>query len=240
MRLQLVKAMPATLISIMLMQIVHAAEFIESFPPIEGFLQKETTHIWSGTYLGASLRHGSEESQATGFANLVFDLNGDGFRTLTQPASVSTSHNGFVGGVFAGYNHQFENNIVVGFEVGSERTEWATWLSNAGPRVGFAKDRALLFAEGGLGFQHTNSASAESETFGGYFVGAGVDYALTDRVFVGLKYNHFKFFGGEVNLPASQFNDTGLPFPLSSGSSAVLNFEKYELQTLGLRIGMKF
>ncbi|MEM8541295.1 MAG: outer membrane beta-barrel protein [Pseudomonadota bacterium] len=217
-----------------------AADPMELLPTAPMFQTEDPQPLWSGPYLGATLRYGNEETQADGTANLIFDLNGDGFAFQSTSETVYTSHNGLVGGVFAGYNHQFESDWVLGFEIGMERTEWNSWLGTASPRLGYAKGRALLFAEGGYAFQRTDLESAEPSTFGGYHFGAGVDLALTDRVFLGLKYNQFHFFGADVNLPASLFNDTGWQYPLTESSSAIFNFEKYTLQTLSVRFGRKF
>ncbi|AVA25185.1 outer membrane domain-containing protein (plasmid) [Rhizobium sp. NXC24] len=116
-----------------------------------------------------------------------------------------------VGG-FIGYNWQFENNVVLGLE-GDLNYNWNKDTIAPGidvgtdidgsvrARLGYAFDRALIYATGGWeatrGFIDTGSK--DTKTFNGWTVGAGVDYAFTDRVFGRLEYRYTDFGDKDIN-----------------------------------------
>jgi outer membrane immunogenic protein len=117
-------------------------------------------------------------------------------------------------GLFAGYNHQFNNNVVLGIDANVDYN-WndttmssvfgdvdgkAEWQGSVRGRLGYAVDRALIYVAAGYVGTRAEADNATlgsaSETFHGYTVGAGVDYALTDRVFGRLDYR-FNDFGSK-------------------------------------------
>lgn len=98
-------------------------------------------------------------------------------------------------GGFAGYNHQTASGLVYGGEVavsmGEQQFEWNAsevydmTIMDAKARVGMAAGNALIFASAGF-----STASYESNGWGdyeatGYNYGVGIDYLVTDSVFIG-------------------------------------------------------
>lgn len=167
--------------------------------PVEQELQPVFT--WSGGYVG--LQGGGT------WANADFD-NGAG--TLDE------DFNGGILGGFVGANMQ-SGNIVYGIEgdlsynwnsntytiFGSE-TEVGTDVSGSvRGRLGYAMDNALIYATGGWaaarGYVDVAGAGEESETFNGFTVGAGVDYAFTDSLFGRAEYRYNNF--GDKNFGAT-------------------------------------
>lgn len=122
----------------------------------------------------------------------------------------TTARERFVG-AFAGYQQQLSNNVVLGIEgsvrygldktrydfpgVGSEI--WTDWGGTIRARVGYAFDRALIYATGGWGVQRnwvdSTVIGKDSDTQGGYVLGLGVEYALSDKVFGRLEYQYADF-----------------------------------------------
>jgi outer membrane immunogenic protein len=126
---------------------------------------------------------------------------------------------GLVGGTF-GYNYQFSNNVVIGFEndiswtnsrgtasyiapftSGDTAQTSQSWLYTARGRLGFAWNRWMVFGTGGVAFtdegmQLCNLAfgcGSQSKTVAGWTAGGGVEYAFTDNWSAKLEYLHNDF-----------------------------------------------
>ncbi len=169
---------------------------------------------WTGFYVGVQAGYAWGDSSGrmttpTGF--LPFKQDGD--------------FDGFVGGAHAGYNFQF-GSIVAGFEADIEGTGINGGFGRISPttgstnlaesditvqgslraRLGFAFDRALIYATGGLAFANfetdyafldtttggTDTASFE-DTEWGWTLGAGVEYAFTNNLTARLEYRYSQF-----------------------------------------------
>jgi outer membrane immunogenic protein len=113
-------------------------------------------------------------------------------------------------------------------------------IRDIGPRVGFAKDKWLAYATGGFAQARINTWGTifpplalgtppqtppvspqnrfqeGSATHDGWFVGGGVDYALSNNVFIGFQYKHYEF-GSETEFTST----AGI---VGSGSSATQSF----------------
>lgn len=111
---------------------------------------------------------------------------------------------GFLGGVYVGYNYQFTNNVVLGVEadVGMGGLDFdpsdldfnsytaldVRAAGNLRARLGYAMDRALFYVAGGAAIasvklDDTDSGwSDDTNTYVGWTIGAGVDYAITDNL----------------------------------------------------------
>lgn len=127
---------------------------------------------WTGAYVGANV----------------------GYTWANQAAGAGKDHDGVVGGVFAGYNYQMPNNIVVGGEgevAYGGADPLATWTGAVRGRAGYAFDNILVYGTvGGLvgqGEMKTGSGS-ETRTHVGYQVGAGIEAALTTNVTARAEY----------------------------------------------------
>jgi outer membrane immunogenic protein len=127
-------------------------------------------------------------------------------------------------GVFGGYNYQFANRFVIGAEadfgkssaqVSNEIYDNDSSLAKYGAfgsvrgRVGYAFDRALLFATAGVGFANISNDIQKGRNAGeqvvwddqvraGLAVGGGIEYAFTDHLFGRGEYTYTDY--GNVTL----------------------------------------
>jgi outer membrane immunogenic protein len=140
---------------------------------------------WSGPYVGAQLGYGDIDSNGGG-------LDGDGW----------------LGGVHAGYRWDW-GTFVAGAELDYDTAE----IDLGSPEVGTLDDVARLKLMAGTEFGRSlvygtlGAAYADASVGGldlsdnGYFLGAGVDFAVSDRWSVGGELLHHKF---------DDFDDTGV------------------------------
>ncbi|PIE06419.1 MAG: hypothetical protein CSA74_12610 [Rhodobacterales bacterium] len=143
------------------------------------------TTDWSGFYLGA----------AGGW------LDGE----LTPPEGAAWNEfefDGFTYGGFVGYNYQLDSGLVLGGELAFGMGEMEIGDDDGAPtfdvttvdlkaRVGFAADRALVYGFGGYTMVKADEFSANPNRDwdgDGYVFGGGVDFLVTDNIFVGAEY----------------------------------------------------
>ena len=168
---------------------------------------------WSGFYAGASA--GGQSSKAA-FNDVV---NGTG---TVDKGDLNGS--GFIGGGQIGYNIQ-RGNLVFGVEsdlgdLDNSVSKKATMQPNntvlthstsgglygdITGRVGYAFDKALVYAKGGYAFvnvddkvssytdANNHSNGSVSGTNSGWTLGAGVEYLVTPAWSVKAEYQHFEF-----------------------------------------------
>lgn len=172
--------------------------------------------VWTGGYVGL---HG-------GYAwlNGAVDV-----ATAERPFDIDGFDNGLLG-VHAGYNWQLGGGFVGGIEADISHA-WTrrdllvtvsvpdfppmdipveagtNWQGSARLRAGYAMDRTLFFATGGVGFANTYvkmQAYDESKTFLGWTVGAGIEHAFTDNWIGRLEYRYADFgsqtFPGDIKI----------------------------------------
>jgi len=177
---------------------------------------------WTGGYIGL------QAGYAWGNGN-VDQIGGPGF--------IDTDPDGFLGGVYAGYNYQMSNNIVIGAELdvvyanvdgsgqvflapgvpaGASATEELNWSGAARLRLGYAADRFLPYIAGGVAFgdidiSNDNGPGSFGDTFTGWTIGVGLDYAMTDNLLLRAEYRYtdfgsesFEDFGSEVDLKTNE------------------------------------
>ena len=151
---------------------------------------------WTGFYVGASaglIAQGTTGTDETGFwfnAGDRYDITGYGG----------------IFGVNVGYNYQFAGNWVIGLEADFSGSTLDTSFTSADflglksklsslgtvrGRIGYAFDRALLYATGGFAYGHVeNSAfdstapsynSSTSDWRTGWTAGAGIEYAFLNN-----------------------------------------------------------
>ncbi len=165
---------------------------------------------WTGAYIGLN----------GGYAWTNAELSAGG-------PSVNEGFDGGLIGVRAGYNWQMENNFVGGIEVDIDHL-WnensymignfaanagMDWQGSARIRIGYALDRTLLFATGGVAIANAyvefpGVGIHESETFTGWTVGAGIEHAFTDNWIGSLEYRYVDYgskdFGTPVDMDLTQ------------------------------------
>lgn len=159
---------------------------------------------WTGRYVGISVGYGWMEGyfEPPGYAPAEDVLGG------RMP------------GGFAGFSTQFENNVVLGIEGDLEYniqeatitstfgtfTGGADWQGSARLRLGYAFDRLLVYTTGGWAATHLQAdyqgLAKATGSFHGYTIGAGMDYAVTDRVFARIDYRYNDFGNGELDFGA--------------------------------------
>ena len=169
-------------------------------PPPPPILSPAPVWSWNGLYVGLN---------AGGFIN-------DTKLTTAVASGTETGGGALVGGTL-GYNWQFANNFVLGVEtdIGYRSAPTVStgftassatrdgYFGTARARLGMTFDRALLYATGGLaygnaiapnallmpGFGYFGARSGNNGgTMVGWTVGAGAEYAITDRVSLKAEY----------------------------------------------------
>ncbi|CAD7046033.1 porin family protein [Pseudorhizobium halotolerans] len=170
-----------------------AADAVEYVPEAPAAVEMPAAFSWSGPYLGVHGGYGWGSADVDG----VGDGDFDGGRF----------------GAFAGYNWEVSNGFVAGIE-GDLNYDWneeeivagvdgQTGLSGSvRGRVGFAMDRALIYAAGGWTATNVEvdggALGSESDTLHGWTLGAGVDYAFTDNMFGRLEYRYNDYSEGDL------------------------------------------
>lgn len=153
---------------------------------------------WNGAYIGV-YKGGT-------WVNGDFRVPGD---------SAHEDFNGFTLGKFVGYNYMYDN-ILIGAEgditytwnenhyraFGQRNDVGTDWGGSLRGRLGYAFDRTLVFATGGWamtrGFVDTPNGDGD-RTFHGWTLGAGVDWAVMDDVFVRAEYRFTDFNNKNIN-----------------------------------------
>ncbi|CAN7268842.1 outer membrane protein [Rhizobium sp. LjRoot254] len=176
-----------------------AADMVEA-PPEPVATEVVTAFDWSGAYIGI---------QAGGsWLNGEFSADGD---------SADQDFNGGFVGKFIGYNFTFDN-FVIGAEgdinynwndnnyrVGGVRGDVGTdWSGSLRARLGYSFDRVLIYVTGGWAMTnaHVDQTPGKNwdRNFNGWTIGKGIDYAVTDNVFVRAEYRYTDYsdrnFGG--------------------------------------------
>jgi len=173
---------------------------------------------WTGFYLGVH----------AGAAIVDGDYSYQGY-------GVSDDNTGFLGGVQAGYNWQFDN-IVIGAQTDFAYTSAKTsddyvgaenkleWLGSTTARVGYAFDNFLVYGKGGVAYgqskiQDTVYNESDSKWHVGWTAGVGAEYAFTQNITGLLEYNY-------VDLGSKDYFDNNVSADLTSNViKAGLNYK---------------
>lgn len=136
--------------------------------------------------------------------------------------------------VFAGYQEQLNNNVVLGLEgditytgdnaktfnifdatdtyIGQEKIS-TDWSGSIRARVGYAFDNLLLYTTAGyvatrvVDKANTTAATGTfHEYFQGVTIGAGADYAFTENLFGRAEYRYNKFFEKQFGSLEEEFS----------------------------------
>jgi outer membrane immunogenic protein len=191
-------------------------------PPVYAPAPPIPVFTWTGVYVGvqAGYEFGRDSAFATGTA-AAGPLAGVGL------ASASRRENGFIGGAHIGYNFGglLGSGIVFGIEGDVDGTSAKANYNLGGinvvtrdqiqgsvrGRLGFAVDRTLFYATGGVAFGGLRNTYLNTVTGGidtrdhtrvGYTVGGGVEYAVTNNWSVRAEYRYTDF-GTYTDVPAS-------------------------------------
>lgn len=185
---------------------VHAADAVTTEPAHEitpsGF-------SWTGGYVGVQAGYlwGSTEIAFPEVPVFYSDPDPDGF----------------LGGIYAGYNYQFANGFIAGLEgdfalstadgvdtlwddIGSLPDEtWDSdidWTAAIRARAGYAIDtRTMVYGAGGVAFAGAKAVVSDlgvvreeiSDTLVGWTVGVGAEHAFTDKLIARAEYRYSDF-----------------------------------------------
>jgi len=168
------------------------------------------TFTWNGGYIGGQVGYGWGKSR--------FVDNRYGWDEI-EP-------NGFLGGLYAGYNFDLGNNLILGIDGditynnlddsnsqtytngSSDYLESALrWSGAVRGRAGYAFDRFLPYIAGGVAFGNIENTfednrffASHRQTLTGWTAGAGVDYAATDNLVLRLEYRYTDYGNDDFDL----------------------------------------
>ena len=173
----------------------HAADAV-----VEDVIILDSAYNWSGVYVGATVGYGWADTNVTDLDFYSFSSFGD--------TEFDFDSDGILGGVFVGANWQ-SGNFVYGVEADISATDIENtventmipgsgesfsnnidWFGTIRGRLGYAMDRTLVYATGGVAFADVESSYNDplddtffiaSDTAWGWTIGAGAEYALTDN-----------------------------------------------------------
>ena len=153
-------------------------------PVVEAPAAFNWTGFYLGVHAGAALLDGDYTDGAFGF---------------------SDDNTGFLGGVQAGYNWQFDN-IVIGAQTDFAYTSAKLsddlidaeakleWLGSTTARVGYAFDNLLVYGKGGVAYGQSKiddiDAGNDSQWHVGWTAGVGAEYAFTQNITGLVEYNY--------------------------------------------------
>ncbi|MBL0371626.1 porin family protein [Rhizobium sp. KVB221] len=183
-------------------------------------LKSDAPFNWTGSYLGA--QGGYAWGNSTGGGVFLLAPGSDVFGDIDPK--------GALGGIYAGYNFQLDNRLVIGIEgdINYSRVKGASVLSlNGTPlppnkmsaemdwnasirgRAGYAIDRFLPYATAGVAFGKyaitpnyaLTDPLSDSTVQSGLTIGAGLEYAITDRLITRFEYRYTDFGDASYKIP---------------------------------------
>ena len=172
----------------------QAADVVEYQEPAP-YVEAAPVFSWSGAYVGGQIGYGWGKSTLEDLGNIKPD--------------------GFLGGVYAGYNFDLGNSFVLGVDGditynGLKERRFYTedddefsmesrlrWSGAIRARAGVAVDRFMPYVAGGVAFGQVKNSGwgdnghfSDSKTMTGWTIGGGVDYAATDNVILRFEYRY--------------------------------------------------
>jgi outer membrane immunogenic protein len=173
---------------------------------------------WCGFYFGGNLGYGWSRSALDNAVN----------------EGVGSRLSGLSVGLHSGYNWQ-QGQWVFGLESDGMITPWERtyleprggqdtqtrrridWLSSIRGRLGFAFDRNLIYATGGVAWVSANTTQNSTSTFKnvrfdttGYVVGGGIERKLSSNVSIRLEGLHYVFNKVRTHTASTEFETSTL------------------------------
>jgi len=224
--------LPVSAVTALLFGVASAyAADLSTYEPVPEAPTPAAAYDWSGPYIGVfgGLTTGDFEydiGPVGGPAAVNIDISASGFIGGAQVGYDWQSGNWVFGAVadIAATNHSAEINIsapIVGPGVGANLESELKYLGTVRGRVGYAWDRALLYAHGGFAYGKTEQSIDvfginvfnEEQTRTGWTAGVGFEFAVTDRLSLGTEYSYVDLGSEEVfrlggaAAPAIVFNE---------------------------------
>lgn len=172
--------------------LAHAADLPMMAAPIASVPQQSS---WTGPYIGADLGYM--------FGSTAFTDAGVVIET-------GAATDGFIGGIYGGYNWQIDDSWVAGIEgdvslasvhgnggvvvpPSTPNSYDLNWAANIRGRIGFLiMPDTLLYGAGGVAFTDLRFTEGSSLDAGvvrtGWTIGAGIEHAFTDQIFGRVEY----------------------------------------------------
>jgi outer membrane immunogenic protein len=203
-----------------------AADLVMPAPvAVPAIAEARSAYDWSGLYLGAAIGGANAHITATD----ITEPSGGFFTDLVPAGTEGFDFNStaLAGSVHAGAQYQWQQ-LVLGGEVsvgatGMNQTITSPYFpdsdtetgtigayATAVGRVGIAFDRFMLYAKGGyaggeVGFKARDNQALvtyqQNSWQNGYALGAGLDYAVTDALTLGIDYTHLDLGSAEGTGP---------------------------------------
>lgn len=174
---------------------------------------------WTGAYVGGQV--GYARGDSTGGAYPL---------AAGVPGIGSIDPDGFIGGIHAGFNHQFSNSVVFGLEgeinhsnidgasalyqggillPNNSATAKMSWNGAVRARAGYAIDRFLPYIAGGVSFGRyeftpdygATQAIPDSKMHTGWNIGAGVEYAVTEKLTTRIEFRTTDYGKATYEIP---------------------------------------
>ncbi|MEP9349873.1 outer membrane protein [Xanthobacter sp. KR7-225] len=175
--------------------------------PVKAAVVPVQMFSWTGFYIGGNVGYA--------WGNSSFDYTP--FLGPTYSYDLGNA-DGFTGGLQAGFNYQFANNVVLGLEADLQFADiGSNNLLIGGPvagalasqsldtygtiraRLGYAVDRFLPYITGGAAWANTSYTGpfgwTSDSTHWGWTIGGGLEYAITNNWTVKGEYQYLSFDG---------------------------------------------
>lgn len=208
------KAIYASAVLVLIASSAHAADIVVQEPVA---IIAPDTFSWTGGYIGVNAGYAGGKFKhpfALGIESTptVPDDPGNDDRFFSPEeytyGSMDVTSSGFVGGVQAGYNWQFDNGFVLGAEADFQGSNLkgevkfnadglgeikagtkVEWFGTVRARLGYtATERLLVYGTGGLAYGKVKSyvdlgeiGTSSSKTRAGWTIGGGAEYAITNN-----------------------------------------------------------
>ncbi|RCL03929.1 MAG: outer membrane immunogenic protein [Candidatus Tokpelaia sp. JSC189] len=178
---------------------VYAADIVHVSDPVVS----AATFNWDGFYAGGQIGGSWARSEGSTWN----DVN---------DAPMEEKPNGFVGGLYAGYNFDVGSNIIFGADTdfvwsgvkgtdSKDNVEYSVqqnWAGSTRLRAGYAMDCFLPYLAGGVAYSKISNSVYEAVTekdftkskdLVGWTVGVGIDYAMVDNILLRAEYRYTDF-----------------------------------------------
>lgn len=212
-------------------------------PPPPAFVPVFT---WTGFYAGVQAGYSWEKDRTKEY--YTYDRSFTGVEFTYHPDT------GFAGG-HVGVNYQIgsyvfgvEGDVEAlrargGFNDAGGRTPQdpggvgrvtRDWQGSVRGRIGYAMDRLMIFATGGASFTEFDynfynpvlrAGEGTTKTRTGWTVGAGVNYAMTDNIVLGLEYRHTDWGNFDYVARSAFLGLTGRQEPKSDSVRATVAYK---------------
>jgi len=159
---------------------------------------------WTGAYMGVNI--GGAFGKFNGSSDNLTGVTGGGQIGYNWQASGSPWVFGLEADISGSSQGRVETNLT------ATAHETLSYFGTARGRLGYAFDRSMIYATGGLAYQNLNVdaispgfAASSNSTNVGYAVGGGVEWALWDRWTAKAEYVYLNTDSTGVTTPVAHF-----------------------------------